>query len=208
MTVLVIPVGSYEQHGPHLPPDTDTIIANHIATAIVNLIPDLMLGPVITVSSSGEHAGFANTLSIGNEVLTTLLVELIRSADWSDGVIFVNGHGGNQRAISRAIEIATSESRRTVSWSPRLPEGDAHAGHSETSIMLAIDPDKVRMLRAEPGNTAPLAELLPRIIEGGIKSVSENGVLGDPTLATRVEGRQLLEGLIIDAVRAVENWVQ
>ena len=208
MTALVIPVGSYEQHGPHLPPDTDSIIATHIATAIVNLIPDLMLGPVITVSASGEHAGFANTLSIGSEALTTILVELIRSADWSDGVILVNGHGGNERAISKAIDIATSEGRRAVAWFPRLADGDPHAGHSETSIMLAIDRGNVRMLRAEAGNTAPLVELMPRIIEGGIKSVSHNGVLGDPTLATREEGREILGGLIVDAVRTVENWMQ
>ena len=207
MSILVLPVGSYEQHGAHLPPDTDTIVATHFARELVEMFAGLELGPAITISSSGEHNGFPNTLSIGNDALTKMLTEVIRSADWCDGVILINGHGGNLRAIDHAVEIAKSEGRKVLAWSPRLPEGDAHAGFSETSLMLAIDPDSVRMICAEMGNTESLTRLMPAIIKGGIQSVSANGVLGDPTLAHVAAGREILNGLMIDAASAVANWL-
>ncbi|MCX5759922.1 MAG: creatininase family protein, partial [Gemmatimonadetes bacterium] len=66
----------------------------------------------ITISASGEHAGFAGTLSFGNEVVERMLIELVRSADWSAGVVLVNGHGGNAEPVRRAVSILTAEQRR------------------------------------------------------------------------------------------------
>ncbi len=207
MSILVLPVGSYEQHGAHLPPDTDTIIATHFARKTVELFANLELGPPVTISASGEHNGFNNTLSVGNNALTTMLIEVIRSADWCDGVILINGHGGNVRAIENAVEIAKSEGRKVLAWSPRLPDGDAHAGFSETSLMLAISPSSVRMICAEAGNTEPLQDLMPSIIKHGIKSVSANGVLGDPTMANAAAGREIANTLMVDIASAVANWL-
>lgn len=80
--ILLVPVGSFEQHGPHLPLDTDTLIAVQLAwEAQRRLDVDSMIGPPITVSASGEHQGFAGTLSIGTETTAAVLVEIVRSAD-------------------------------------------------------------------------------------------------------------------------------
>jgi mycofactocin precursor peptide peptidase len=191
--IVIVPVGSCEQHGPHLPMSTDTMIAERLC----GLVDDVVVAPSLTIAASGEHAGFPGTLSIGNEALTRVLIEIGRSADWSGGVIFVNGHGGNVRAVTLAVSALHAESRRAAAWSPRL-NGDAHAGRTETSIMLAIAPHFVDVHRATAGNIAPLGEIMTDIRAGGIRSVSENGVLGDPHGASREEGERLLAQMADD----------
>jgi len=73
---------------------------------------------------------------------------------------------------------------------------DAHAGRAETSLMLHLRPESVRLDLAEAGNTAPLSALLPHLRAGGVAAVSRNGVLGDPRAASGEEGRRLLEAMI------------
>ncbi len=203
--IVLIPVGSLEQHGPHLPLDTDTRIATAIAEHVCELRENLVIGPAIALGASGEHAGFEGTLSIGTDALTTVLVELARSADAFSGVVFVNGHGGNRDALLAARAILRLEGRTVVAWSPSLPGGDAHAGHSETSLLLAIDPDCVRVDAREVGSTAPLSELLDDLRAGGVKSVSANGILGDPTTANAEHGNELFLALIADLAFTIDK---
>ena len=203
--IVLIPVGSLEQHGPHLPLDTDTRIATSLAKHVCELREDLVLGPALTVGASGEHAGFEGTLSIGTDALTTVLVELARSADAFRGVVFVNGHGGNRDALLAARAILHHEGRTVVAWSPSIPGGDAHAGHTETSILLAIDPGCVRVEAIEVGATAPLNELLEDLQAGGVKSRSANGVLGDPTTATAEHGNEIVITLVADLARTIDK---
>jgi len=207
-TLLVVPIGSCEQHGPHLPLDTDTRIAVALAQGLAEKYEpgDLLVAPPIAITASGEHAGFPGTLSIGTEVFERVVVELVRSADWSDGVVLVNGHGGNRTAVQRAVQVLQGEGRRVLSWWPRVPGGDAHAGHTETSLMLAIAPELVHMGRAELGVTAPLADIVDELRAGGVAAVSRNGVLGDPLRANATHGRTLLTRLSIDLVAAVDEW--
>jgi len=202
--VLAVPVGSLEQHGPHLPLDTDTRIARALAEGLAARRPDVVVGPPVAYGASGEHAGFAGTLSVGTAALTTALVELGRSADAFAGVVLVNGHGGNLAALQAATSVLVDEGRTVVAWSPSIPGGDAHAGRTETSLLLHLDPDAVRAERAEPGDRRPLGELMGELRAGGVARVSPNGVLGDPTGATAEEGGALMARLVDQLVAAVD----
>jgi mycofactocin precursor peptide peptidase len=195
--LLVVPLGSLEQHGPHLPMDTDTRIARAVAARACDGRAGLWLAPPVAIGASGEHADFPGTLSIGTVALSTVLVELGRHASlhWP-GTLFVNGHGGNVPAITDAIERLRQEGRQCHVWHAGLPGGDAHAGRTETSVMLALAPSDVRAERAEAGETRPLADLLPELRAHGVRKVSPNGVLGDPSGASAGEGARLLGQLV------------
>lgn len=199
---VVVPVGSCEQHGPHLPLDTDTVIAGALANGLADRRGDCLVAPPVTISASGEHQGFPGTLSIGTDVMATVIIELARSADWAAGVVFVNGHGGNLAAMQRAAAVFRSEARNVLIWWPTIPGGDPHAGHTETSLMLALAPDRVRLGAAAPGPIPPIDEL----IRHGVRPLSATGVLGDPTLAGADDGRQILSRLIDDLTAAVAGW--
>ncbi len=194
--VLLIPLGSCEQHGPHLPLDTDTRIAVAVANGVASTRRGVRVAPAVAYGASGEHTAFAGTLSIGSEVLAMVIIELMRSADWAERVVLVNGHGGNVDGLRSAIRTLTAEGRRLDVWSPSIAGGDAHAGHAETSLMLAIAPELVRMDEAQVGATEPVTVLLPALRAGGVRAVSPNGVLGDPTRATAEHGRELLADLV------------
>ncbi|KAB2812584.1 mycofactocin biosynthesis peptidyl-dipeptidase MftE [Pimelobacter simplex] len=208
-TVLV-PVGSIEQHGPHLPLDTDTVIATAVATEAARLLAlrdhDVVVAPALAYGSSGEHQDFAGTSSIGTDVLHQVVVELTRSMrTWAARVVLVNAHGGNLTALRGAVRQLTDEGH-DVAWVACATEDvDLHAGRTETSLMLHLAPWHVRLDRAEPGNTGTLAELLPAMIAGGVKAVSPNGVLGDPTGASAEEGAVVLASMVGDVVAAVDR---
>ena len=206
--IIAVPVGSCEQHGPHLPLDTDTRIATALAEGLAASFEpgDVLIGPALTVTSSGEHAAFPGTLSVGAEVVEHLIIELVRSADWSAGVVLVNGHGGNAMPVQRAANKLLGEGRRVLAWWPHIRNADAHAGETETSMMLAIAPALVRMTRAEAGRTEPLVDLIDDLRASGVRAVSPNGVLGDPRQATINHGKALLTRMIIDLVAAVDEW--
>jgi creatinine amidohydrolase len=206
--VLVVPLGSLEQHGPHLPLDTDTRIATALAAGLAARCAGVSVAPAIAYGASGEHAGFPGTLVVGHEVLADLLVELVRSARSSfAGVVIVNAHGGNEEALSLAQARCRAEGDELLAWRVTTAGGDAHAGRTETSLMLAIDPAAVRMELAEAGCTDPIGVLLPRLRAEGVRPVSSNGVLGDPAGASADEGRALLEDLVIDLSAAVTtHW--
>ena len=207
--IVLVPIGSFEQHGPHLPPDTDTVIAVAICRETAARHgggPVVVVTPPIGISASGEHAGFTATLSIGTRVLADVIVEIARSADWAEGVVFVNGHGGNLEALESARRVIESEGRRVRIWSPTSPAGgDAHAGHVETSVMLAIAPDAVNMSKAVAGNTAPLADMIAPLRTHGVRGVSTNGVLGDPTRANATTGRGILDEWVADLSHIIER---
>ena len=201
--VLVVPVGATEQHGPHLPVTTDTDIAVAVATSAAEVDPLLLVAPAVAYGSSGEHAGFAGTLSLGQEATETLLVELGRSAAITfDHVVLACTHGGNADPLTRALTRLAREGHPVTGWWPRW-RGDLHAGRTETSLMLAIAPGTVRVDRMAPGDRRPADELLPLLRAGGVRSVSANGVLGDPAGATADEGRELIRAAAADLATVV-----
>jgi mycofactocin system creatininase family protein len=204
--LLAVPVGSTEQHGPHLPLSTDTDVAVALAGGLARERGDVLVAPAVAYGSSGEHAGFAGTLSIGQQALELLLVELVRSAcDTFARVLLVSAHGGNLQPVTRAVTLLRSESRDVRVHLPRWA-GEPHAGRTETAMLLALSPDRVLMERAEPGNTEPITDLLPRLRSGGVRAVAPNGVLGDPVAATAQEGEAMLDELTAVLVEQADGW--
>jgi mycofactocin precursor peptide peptidase len=230
--LLVVPVGSLEQHGAHLPLDTDTRIAAAVAERACAVLAaagrtGVGLAPPIPIGASGEHADFPGTLSIGHVALSAMLVELGRHASlhWP-ALLLVNGHGGNAGAIGDALGTLRAEGRDAHVWhagvrpsmlaalrpgdragaaSAPAAAPDAHAGRVETSIMLALAPQDVRLEVAVAGETRPLPEIMAGLRAHGVRQVSPNGVLGDPAGASAAEGTRLLGLLVADLSQTVDR---
>jgi mycofactocin system creatininase family protein len=205
-TILAVPLGATEQHGPHLPLTTDTEIAVALVDALARRRPDVVQAPAVPYGSSGEHAGFPGTVSIGQDALERLLIELCRSASESFArIVLVCAHGGNAGPLVRAVSTLRREGRSVLPWWPAWG-GDAHAGHAETSIMLALAPDRVHLEVAARGASEPIERLLPRLRRDGVRAVSPNGVLGDPQGACAPDGQRLLAGAVADLIATVSGW--
>ena len=209
ITMAILPVGATEQHGPHLPLRTDTDIAVALYRRLGAARTDVLIAPPLAYGSSGEHADFAGTLSIGGAALESLLVELGRSADAFAGLVFVSAHGGNAGALRAAVSLLRSESRRVRAWflpADTAPRADAHAGYTETSVMLALSPSAVRIGSAEAGATDPLGAIMPVLAAAGVASVSPNGVLGDPSGASASEGRRVIDDWASKLLDDLDGW--
>ncbi|MGH1554004.1 mycofactocin biosynthesis peptidyl-dipeptidase MftE [Streptomyces sp. L7] len=206
--LVPVPVGSTEQHGPHLPLNTDSVIATEVARcAAGRLDTRVLLAPTITYGASGEHAGFPGTVSIGHEALRLVLMETVRSLSlWAGRIAFVNGHGGNVPTLDTAVAQLRTEGHDVTWLSCDVPGGDAHAGRTETSLMLHFAPHDVRLAAAAPGGVRPLAELMPQLRARGVRALSPNGVLGDPTGANAEEGHVQAQAMVAATVTRVTAW--
>jgi creatinine amidohydrolase len=204
--ILAVPIGSTEQHGAHLPLSTDTDVALALCRRLGESRTDVIIAPPLAYGSSGEHAGFAGTLSIGQVAVELVVLELGRSAtDTFEHLVFVSAHGGNTEAVTAAVHTLRAESRDVLLYLPRW-EGDPHAGHPETSMMLDLAPELVQLDRAVRGDVRSLAETWPLLRSGGVRAVTDTGVLGDPTHATVMAGRRLLDVLAARLIHDVATW--
>ena len=200
--MLAVPMGSTEQRGPHLPLSTDTDIAVAIAGLLAR--PTVVVAPTLPFGSSGEHEVFAATVSIGQEAVELAVVELCRSASATfRRILLINAHGGNAEPLDRARRRLRGEGRDVRAWAPSSA-GDARAGRTEASLMLALVPERVRQDEASAGIVAPIAELLGRLRAGGVRAISPNGVLGDPAGASADEGHELLRAASEELVAMVD----
>lgn len=193
--IVILPLGSWEQHGPHLPLDTDSVIIDAVvarATQSHALAESFVVAPTLAITASDEHSGFAGGLSTGTAALADAVVAICRSAaTWAQGVLIANGHGGNFDAL-RAISSALDHERiRHSIWSlPSYSGGDMHAGHTETSVMLHLDKRSVRSeLIPDIDQTKVSVEQLR---ESGVKATSPSGVLGRPSSATAEHGAEVM----------------
>jgi mycofactocin precursor peptide peptidase len=206
--LLIVPLGSTEQHGPHLPLGTDTAIGLALARRFSEGEPRAVIAPPLAYGASGEHQAFPGTISIGREALHAVIVELVRSATETFAhVLLLNAHGGNLDTLTRAERQLRQEGRDVRVWSSANAfRGDAHAGEVETSVMLALGAD-VHLDQIEPGNTSPLVELIEMLASDGVRAVSENGILGDPTTANAERGEALLDDAVAAMHAFVTSWL-
>lgn len=214
-TVLVLPLGSFEQHGPHLPLDTDSVIVRAVVDdALARDGVDaaaFTVAPVIPVTASDEHAGFAGTLSMGTEATVAAVVAICRSASWARGVCIVNGHGGNADALARITSALEWERITHAIWTlPHYAGDDMHAGRTETSLMLHVAPESVRTGLIPSDAPALPDDAVAAMRTGGVAAVSPNGVLGDASAASADHGRAVLDlygaSLARTLVQCLADW--
>lgn len=226
--VVVVPVGSIEQHGPHLPTMTDSACVEHVVRDAVDRLdgsPLTLIAPTVKFGFSADHLGFAGTLSIPAELLADLLVEIGRSILLSGfrRIVYVNGHGSNasllyyvvRRIRDLAPEPVTvtgatywSLAREELAAARRSEEGGmGHACELETSLMLHYEPDTVDMalaVREMPKSYSPYraTDLLstgPAVAPDRFRDRTHSGVQGDPTVADAEHGAHL-SSLAADAL--------
>lgn len=169
----------------------------------------MVVAPPLPYGASGEHQDFPGTVSIGQDALHVVLVELVRSlSTWARRTVVVNGHGGNAATLARATDQLRNEGHdvSVVHCVLEMAEpSDAHAGHAETSALLHLRPDLVDMSRAQAGRREPLDQLLPELMTHGVRAVCDTGVLGDPTSASAVAGADALDRLVARVVAEVDR---
>jgi creatinine amidohydrolase len=203
-SVVVVPIGAIEQHGPYLPVWTDSLIVSTVVSRAAG--DDCVVAPTVSFGASDHHLPFGGTLSLSVETMLAVLLDLARSVALGGGrrLALVNGHGGNRGVCHAAAAAASTRYDLSVAyldyWSVWQPAVDAppwpgHAGRFETALVRAIRPDLVGdiPLRAsvpdlpdDPGWDVHTEQLWHDI----------DGYTDDPSLATEQDGRQWLDALV------------
>ena len=206
--VAVLPVGSFEQHGPYLPLGTDTLIASAIASSIREHHNVFQLPP-ITFGCSHEHAAYPGTISISATTLAAIVADIIESLARQNiaGLIVVNGHGGNAvltnvvqqanhpQAVTKVGLYPSREDWAEARAAARIHSSnhdDMHAGELETSILLAAHADYLRDGWQTSDHTDSDRRYLTTL---GIHAYTPTGVIGTPSQATETKGKQALDHL-------------
>jgi len=213
---VVIPIGSVEQHGPHLPVATDTLIPIRVAELVAEKAKVLVAPPVF-YGNSLSMMGMEGVFTITPETLASLLLDLCRSfvRHGFKNIVFINGHGGNTQVLSfigQKARIETGAHIVRIDWwviateeiSKICKKEVEHADEGETSVMLACRPDLVDMNKAVKDN---LHDELVQALTGGkpknmpfvaapFTSWSKTGVIGDATKASREKGEKILKAVV------------
>lgn len=201
---IIIPIGSLEQHGPHLPVSTDTIIIEHLAKNIAEKIQSLYI-PAITFGISFEHEPLFN-ISLSHTTFSNLIGDICVSlAKYGiKNIILLNGHHGNMGAMyyiaQHVSHKITSDTRLNFINYWNLMNDFDHAGEIETSLVLAINTKFVKMKLARANtkeiDRSKIAYTSLASNPGFFPKITGNGVWGDPTKASITKGRSLLDHLI------------
>ncbi len=208
--ICVLPIGSYEQHGAHLPLSTDWLLAGAIARKLAEDL-DAALLPTLPFGTSLEHAGFCGTVSLKPTTLMQIVRDITDEAERNGFkyLLVVNGHGGNHclipaiRQINREdrpiklLHLYTAQARPSAGEAPKENFFDIHAGEQETSLMLHKFPELVREKcfdRPDEECDFPLEQI--DLTTFGIAHFNPEGIIGRPSSATAETGRVLFEGTV------------
>jgi mycofactocin system creatininase family protein len=212
-TTVILPLGATEQHGPHLPVGTDTYLAAAQAERLAATLADALIAPALPVGCSDEHSGFAGLLSLDHDTLARVVIDCAkRIAAWGiRRLVIVSAHGGNGQALQQAaarladevprLQVCVCGSSTTVCDALlAIAEADGispeavglHAGEGETSQMLCLHPDLVHMDRVVPGYIGSITEVMPKLLDAGLRPLTPTGTLGDARLADAGRGERYL----------------
>ncbi len=212
--IAVLPVGALEQHGPHLPLDTDTVLATGVARRIAAEIGGWLL-PAIGYGEAWSAEAWPGTISLSADTLRLTIEDIARGVQriGAVGLVTVNGHFGNRAPISSAtlplpalhldypgLEDAAAE---YCSSRPAAPTF-YHADEVETSMMLALAPEAVRMDRAIAEYPTFPPDFGTRPIQ--LRSFNSSGVFGDPRGATAATGEKIIARIVAESVREITAW--
>lgn len=213
-TTVVVCFGSHEQHGPHLPFGTDAFFGDSIGEGLAKRF-DAILAPVFRVGCSEHHMGFPGTITLTPETFAKMVIETTQSLSRHgfEKILLIPTHGGNFKPLKDAVNhmdviegcevLAFTDLDGLIETSYQsagergISKGQAgvHAGEWETSFMLELKPDLVKMKEAVTGYTGDFATIKDKIFEG-LHLIDENGVLGDPTLAIDGCGRAYIDDVV------------
>lgn len=224
--VALLPVGSIEQHGPHLPLDTDAFDAEYLAKRVAEACsdPKPLVLPTVSYGVSYQHAEFKGTITVRNDTLSALIFDIgmALAQNGIKKIVIINGHGGNNPALNHAAQMINREARIFVAVDTgetsdvdidRLAEtpNDVHAGEIETSTSLAVRPHLVRLNRATKMVPRFSSKYLNFSSRRGVswhaytKKISKTGVMGDPTKASAEKGKKMWQIMIAHLVALVED---
>lgn len=201
-----------EQHGPHLPISTDTIIAEYLANQLTKKISSYVL-PGIPYGVSFEHRPFFN-ISISNDVLSELLSQICISLGENgfNQIIILNGHRGNMGVLQYIPQIVERNNPKVnvfgINYWHLIEREFDHGGFVETSLMLAIEPKLVQMQMAKRGylNKKRLNSTYTTFLSNTSSfKITRNGVLGDPRKATKEEGKKIISITMKNLVRILKE---
>ena len=226
MDVALLPVGAVEQHGPHLPLDTDTFDADYLSRSVAEACsePKPLVLPVIPYGISYHHDDFKGTISISNESLSRMVYDIGVSVA-RNGVrklVIINGHGGNSAALNYAAQMINRDTRIFVCVDTgetsdvdidKIIEtpNDVHAGEIETSTSLAVRPHLVKMDQADSSVPVFSSTYLNFTSKRGVSwyaftnKISASGVMGNPQKASAKKGMQIWEMMIAHLVDLIED---
>ena len=212
--LVVVPFGSTEQHGRHMPLGTDAVLGDEIGWGLAERL-EAFLAPTVRFGCSEHHLAFSGTISIGAETFGRIVADVVASLSVHGfrRIVLLPTHGGNFKPMADAVaNIEPAQGVRIYAFTDLLglvgaatdssrslgvdaAKSGAHSGEWETSLMLALRPDQVKMDRAAVGFMGELSEVTSKVFDG-IQNLDENGVLGDPRPATAEAGEQYLAEII------------
>jgi creatinine amidohydrolase len=223
---VVVPLGSTEQHGLHLPLGTDAIWGEAIGDRVARALGNALLAPGITIGCSEHHMDFAGSLTLSKETFSAVVADVCRSlAHHGFGhIALIPTHGGNFAPLAKAVKAIRPELSgvnliaytdlmgfmdeifrvgKALEVTPEQVGG--HSGEFETSLMLSVRPDLVAMDEAQPGYVGDQLSIAALVFEKGFRAATENGVLGDPSDASAANGGVYLAALtdlLVDFIKA------
>jgi len=212
---LVVAVGSIEQHGPHLPTKTDSLIGEIFVEKIVEKLGNALQGPTITLGCSPHHLAFPGTVSLSSSTLKAIIEDYVDSVvkHGFANIVFIPSHGGNFKTIEETVKTLQKKyaeinvigytdlvnyikvtNKFSIDVGIASEDAGAHAGETETSIMLALAEELVQKDRFAPGYTSKFgSEEIKIVLEKGIKTLTEIGVLGNPIKSDAKRGLIYIE---------------